>query len=314
MRKLDNYLTARQFRHFSEIADCGSLNKAAEKLGQTQSSLTRSLRQLEESVDAKLMERGPKGIALTQAGTILLECYRRVALETRLATQAIEHASETKNFVVRLGAAPSFGLSILPKAMETLRDTYPNTQFQIRHATPDAMLTAVTSGEIDIYLGPIIEADFEVGIITEPLAAVPSRVYARKDHPIANKKMLTGKDLLAFRWVSLLSTTTTPLPGNWRDKLTNFAYENGLNPPRVDFETTSVVGALNIVTSGNYLVCLSDLLSAEAAMRDLTPLSLKEPLTQYKSGIVYRSPVNRDVHLRAFLDVLRDVSKAAISR
>lgn len=176
------------------------------------------------------------------------------------------------------------------------------------------MLTAVTSGEIDIYLGPIIEADFEVGIITEPLAAVPSRVYARKDHPIANKKMLTGKDLLAFRWVSLLSTTTTPLPGNWRDKLTNFAYENGLNPPRVDFETTSVVGALNIVTSGNYLVCLSDLLSAEAAMRDLTPLSLKEPLTQYKSGIVYRSPVNRDVHLRAFLDVLRDVSKAAISR
>ena len=311
MRKLDNYMTARQFAHFSEIASSGSLNKAAENLGQTQSSLTRSLKQLEESVGAKLMERGPKGAVVTPEGTIMLECFRRVSLETRLALQAIENTTEAQKLMIRVGAAPSFGLTILPKVMEEFRTNFQETRFQIHHATPSAMLGSVESGEIDIYLGPVLETNIAVGITTELLAAIPSEIYARKDHPLAKKASVSSADLLEHRWVSLLSSLDISLPGNWRDKLSNFAYQNGLPPPSVDFETTSVIGALNIVSSGGYLVCLSQLLSDEAERRDLVALSVQEPITKHMSGIVYRSPIIRDKRLKQFLEILSRVSLAA---
>ena len=256
MRKLDNYLTARQFEHFAEIMRAGSLNKAADNLGQTQSALTRSLKQLEESMGAKLIDRGPRGAVATKQGELLLECYHRVALETRLAFQAISNAVAADRSIVHLGAAPSFGLSILPRSLQKLRTRFPELCVKVYQETPASLLQKVESGDIDIYMGPLVAENAVADLTFEPLSSIPSKVYARRDHPLQRSKVVTEVDLLCYRWVSLLGPSEARLPGDWRENLDKHAYKHGLQPPIVDIETTSIVGALNFVSQGDHLCLL----------------------------------------------------------
>ena len=57
-----------QIRHFLAVVDAGTLRGAAGGLGVTQPAITKSLRQLEEQVGARLLLRTPRGVVLTPAG------------------------------------------------------------------------------------------------------------------------------------------------------------------------------------------------------------------------------------------------------
>ncbi|CUI97362.1 LysR family transcriptional regulator [Cognatishimia activa] len=311
MRKLDNYLTARQFEYFAEIIRAGSLNKAARNLGQTQSALTRSLKQLEKSMGSKLVDRGPRGAFATPQGELLMECYHRVSLETRLAFQAIAHTVEAGRSTVHVGAAPSFGLSILPSALQQLRTRFPELCVKVYQETPASLLQKVKSGDIDIYMGPLVTENADSDLTFECLNSIPSRVYVRRGHPLEKQTVVTNIDLLSYRWVSLLSLSEVQLPGSWRENLDKHAYEQGLQPPIIDIETTSIVGALNFVSGGDHLVCLSQLLMHEAELRGLKALNLQQPLTSHLCGLVYRKAVKRNPELGAVLEVFKTEFMAA---
>lgn len=51
-----------------EVAECGGINKAAEKLLIAQSNLSRSIKELESEIGITIFERSPKGVTLTAEG------------------------------------------------------------------------------------------------------------------------------------------------------------------------------------------------------------------------------------------------------
>jgi DNA-binding transcriptional LysR family regulator len=62
----------------SFVADAGSLTRAGEAVGRTQSALSLRVRQLEAAVGRPVFARGPRGMALTPAGEVLLAHARRL--------------------------------------------------------------------------------------------------------------------------------------------------------------------------------------------------------------------------------------------
>ena len=60
-------------RTFYAVATAGSMNAAADQLGVTQSAISKRLGQLEQRLGARLLERSPTGIQLTQAGVEALD-------------------------------------------------------------------------------------------------------------------------------------------------------------------------------------------------------------------------------------------------
>ena len=58
----------RDIEYFAVVAEHGNLRRASEALGLSPPALSKSLRRLEESMQAKLVERTPKGVALTPVG------------------------------------------------------------------------------------------------------------------------------------------------------------------------------------------------------------------------------------------------------
>lgn len=60
-----------QLYYFINVVDCGSINKASEKLFLSQPSLSRSIHALEEEIGKELIERTSKGITMTASGKAL---------------------------------------------------------------------------------------------------------------------------------------------------------------------------------------------------------------------------------------------------
>ncbi|MBL6454704.1 LysR family transcriptional regulator [Belnapia sp. T6] len=63
----------KQLRTFREVADSGSLSRAADRLHLAQPALSRQIRLLEEEIGLPLFARHGRGMQLTEAGTALLE-------------------------------------------------------------------------------------------------------------------------------------------------------------------------------------------------------------------------------------------------
>ncbi len=76
-------------RQFTAVAKLGSLSRAAEILHISQPALSRSMKKLEEELDAALFERRKNSIALNDTGKVVLE----------LAVQLLQHADELKSQV-----------------------------------------------------------------------------------------------------------------------------------------------------------------------------------------------------------------------
>ena len=90
MVRLDCVMNIRQLRFFLQIAEIGSVTRAASFLHIAQPALSRQMRQLEEELGVTLFQRSDKGVALTDAGkllrdraTALLQHFERVRQEVR---------------------------------------------------------------------------------------------------------------------------------------------------------------------------------------------------------------------------------------
>ena len=69
-------LHARRLTYLNEIAKCGSIRRAAEKLNVASSAINRQIIALEEEIGTQIFERLPRGLRLTAAGELYIEHVR----------------------------------------------------------------------------------------------------------------------------------------------------------------------------------------------------------------------------------------------
>ena len=62
------------YKIFNTVAQCKSFSKAADELFMTQSAISQSIKQLENSLNISLFQRTFKGVELTEAGNVLYKC------------------------------------------------------------------------------------------------------------------------------------------------------------------------------------------------------------------------------------------------
>src|SRR5262245_57331599 len=80
----------RHLRYFLAVCDTGSFRAASAKLNIAQSAVSRRVADLERIFDVQLLERKPRGVALTKAGAILLDSVRRIDREMGRAHETLE--------------------------------------------------------------------------------------------------------------------------------------------------------------------------------------------------------------------------------
>src|SRR3954463_591513 len=111
----------RRLMTFRAVAHAQSFSRAAELMSLTQPSVSHQIALLETEIGVRLLERGRRGLRLTDAGAVLLEHADHVAWRLELAATQLESFAGRRREYVRVGAFPTALAGFVPSAIARLR-------------------------------------------------------------------------------------------------------------------------------------------------------------------------------------------------
>ena len=204
-------LDVRRMRVLREVAGRGSFSAAAEALDYTQSAISQQVAALEREAGTKLVERGSRGIHLTEAGRALVAHADVILARLADAEAELEAIAGLRGGRLRLGAFPSAGGTIMPPAIARFRARHPGVELTLTPTEPEDGTDLLRSGDLDISLDirTSFAANPDDGIDRVPLLADPMYVAMPIDHPKAAKRTLKLEDLSDESWI-LGSTGSCP--------------------------------------------------------------------------------------------------------
>ena len=191
-----------QCRYVEVVARVGSFSQAAKELYMTQPNLSCSIKDLENELGVQLFTRSNTGARLTEDGHDFLKYAKRIIGELDLLQQRY-HDEFKKSFTVA-SHHYDFLSSPLAKVAQEFKQDY-----QTIETTTKKILDSVASFEAD--LGIIYLDDENEHILTSALqyhdleftslGEFPTRVFLRRDHPLAHKSVISETDLKGYNQI-----------------------------------------------------------------------------------------------------------------
>lgn len=137
-------------RTLATALDLGGFARAAAQLGRSQSAVSLQMRKLEEQLGVPLLRKQGRGLALTEAGDVVLGYARRILAlndETVAAVRGLDLSG-----AVRLGLPQDFAETWLPDALGRFARAHPQIRIEARVDRNAALLDDLTGGRLDLAL------------------------------------------------------------------------------------------------------------------------------------------------------------------
>lgn len=188
--------TLRQFEVFVAVAQAGSVSRAAENLGLSQSAMSNALMALEEQLDIQLFDRVGKSVHLNELGRQLLP----------RAADLVERANEIESMLhgrkgfgqIRVGAGLTIGNYLATLVVAAFLDRHSGCRVHLDVRRSPAIIDAVAALELDLGL---IEGGCEhAELHAEPWIQDELTVFCTPDHPLADRPASAG-DLAKLKWI-----------------------------------------------------------------------------------------------------------------
>ncbi|TWO69501.1 LysR family transcriptional regulator [Caenimonas sedimenti] len=202
---LNRLLARGKFRHVQVLlllAELGSVQRTAEVVGLTQSSVTQSLAALEALLEVKLFERHARGVRPTAACVGLLPAARQMLLRVaESADVVLAHRQRGEGVVRMIGSAAAIH-GVLVQALPAFADRHPRIQVQLREAEGEDQLLAVARGEVDVVVCRQPQA-MPAGWEFHPLRQDRIAAVCRAAHPLAKVRKISPARLAKEVWLVL---------------------------------------------------------------------------------------------------------------
>ena len=144
--------TLRQLQYVVAVAEMMSFRRAAELCNVSQPSLSAQVAEMEAALGVPLFERDRRGVLITAAGHELVARARRVLMEADDFIEAANRFVDPLAGTLRIGVIPTIGPYLLPQVVPALRDIYPRLMIVWKEDKTDALVRAVTQGDLDAAL------------------------------------------------------------------------------------------------------------------------------------------------------------------
>lgn len=119
---------------FVQVAETGSLSRAAEALGLSNASASRHLAALENRLGARLVERNTRRLYLTDTGQQFFQRARGILGELRDAESEVNATALNPSGVLRVSASLSFAMHHIAPLLRGFTDRYPNVSVHLESA------------------------------------------------------------------------------------------------------------------------------------------------------------------------------------
>lgn len=197
---------------FLAVAEDRSFTRAAARLGQSQSSLSQTVRRLEERLGMRLLTRTTRSVAPTLAGTALIETLKPALSDIEARLAILSELRDEPSGLVRITAELHAAETVLWPAVSRLSRTYPDVQVEI---SVDASFVDIVAAQFDagVRMGEQIAKDMIAVRIGSDLRAVvvgapsylaergvPETPHGLMQHRCINLRLPTSGGLYAWEF------------------------------------------------------------------------------------------------------------------
>jgi LysR family hydrogen peroxide-inducible transcriptional activator len=243
------------------------------------------IKQLENELGERLFDRQRRGVALTEAGAVLLGWAEKIFADVEEARVRLRELKQAGGGHVRVGCSDTVSLYLLPPVLRKFRRRFPLAEITIRNAYSAGILDLLVRGELDF------------GIVTRP-PAIDRRLEARElfvePFVLACRK---GDPLLRRKHVPLSALEGQPMVALERGTVTRDAVDRALRAakvrPHVVLETGNVEVQKLYAANGFGCAILPQSAVADADRRRMETRPLKGAPLERKVAVV----VSRDRYL-----------------
>ncbi len=300
-------MTLLQMSYILEIDRCGSMNKAAQRLFLSQSTLSSAILEAERELGITIFHRSNRGIRLTEDGKELLAQI----------TPLVERSRKLERYYSRRRERDWLHLSVAAQRypfcakafVELLQEPEQRPmQMSLKEMDMSAVIREVAQGESE--LGVIFVSDLtehavfrvleEKSLRFQPLVRLKPQVFMRKGHPLAGESSVTVEQLRDFPHVVFAQP----------DGDLNFAEEavpgSGVDFPRMVYVSDRAT-IYNVLAHTDCVSTGSGVLPAGYADESLLAIPL-EGQQDMRLGILHRRDIPLTETARAFVERLEGIT------
>jgi DNA-binding transcriptional LysR family regulator len=225
----------RQMRALVALAKTGSFTLAADHLNVTQSALSGQIKELEQLLGMRVVERTTRKTQLSELGRELYPLFDKMLQDLDRAMADIANRKALKQGSVRVAAPQMLSCTLLPEVIAAYRVQHPEVQVRLADSPVEQVSARVFSGEVDFGIGPERDATAEIEAL--PLFEMPFVVVFPPGHALEQRERITWADVDQFPFIALQGQFTERL---LRDMHVSFR-ELSLSPyNEVTFMTTAL--------------------------------------------------------------------------
>ena len=201
----------RQLRYFVAVAERGGFAAAASALNVAQSALSRHVKQLEQELGGALLERGARGVSVTESGKVLLARGRWLFGAIDDVKAEVRTENREPGGTVRLGAPSSLGDIFYAPLARLITKRFPRVRLELSEGLTEAMSDHLLRAELDLAIvtmpQPNDHLDYETLVIEQVFLIGPPR------DPLLTRGKLTRREFDALP-AAVAPLSRNPFPPN----------------------------------------------------------------------------------------------------
>ena len=271
----------RHLRYFSVLAEELHFGRAARRLSISQPPLSVAIRQLEESVGARLFERNSKEVRLTHAGEALRISARRLLQQAEeAATEARDVASGSAGRL-RIGFVGAMLYRGLPPALRAFQAKHPAVRITLNELNSGVQIAELLHDRLD--LGFVHASRMPPELHHRLLLSEPFVCCLPAGHSLARKKVLAPADLRNQPFV-LFSREASP---DYHERILSICADAGFLP-EVRHEVRHWLAVVSLVSQGMGVALVPQAMR-NSALRGAVFRPLDRPVAQSEAYGVWRA-------------------------
>jgi LysR family cyn operon transcriptional activator len=284
----------RALKYLIAVAEHGNFTRAAEALHVSQPALSQQILQMEDRLDAVLLDRSGRTVKVTEAGQAYIAHARRALFELESGRRAIHDVGDLSRGAVRLAMTPTFTAYLIGPLVAAFHARFPAIKVNVLEMSMDTIAAAIEADEVD--LGIAFELARCADIDSVPLFTESLRVVVADHHPWAGRDALDVRSLAEGELALLSKNFVT------RVHIDNYLQASQV-APKVAVEVNTISALVEIVRHSNLLTILPEAIAGQAA--GLRNLPLAPPPPPRTVMLLRRKGAYQNAATRALEDSVR---------
>ena len=295
-------LTTTQLRAFLHVVEEGSYTLAAHRLGLSQPTVHRAVKDMEVICGQSFFQRSPSGV---EPGWQARLIARHINLFFFELTQGLEEVDEHRGFwrgSLRIGSLPLSRTKMVPEAVVKLLTEFPDARVSIIDGPYEEQLHGLLSGSLDLIVGALREPPPSPDIVQELMFHDPLHIVVRPGHKLATQPAVSANELREFEWIAPKENAPA------REAFSRFFTSKGLEPPDRIIECSSLVTIRAILLKSDRVALLPARqvqVEVELGLLVVSPQSLLG--TSRKIGLTYRRNYIPTHVQKRFIELIKTV-------